>query len=337
MKVLVYFKPREKYDNFEGARLRKSIKGALEVSGIEYVSSDKEEYDIAQFMSLNEESKINQCLEKHIPVVIAALYCESDPSASFLRYKNTKYHHKLQLSKQAVRVLNKANVVIVPSESAKEFIMNSGINTKVVVIEPTTNITRFNSSRIDEKEIFYRYFKEDKSKRLITCLGSSDNVDGINAFIKGAKKHPKETFYYFFQENPRISWKIKSVIKQTTSNLHFVSIPSDDIYRSALLDADVFMYAGYDALGIISIYEAMAAKCELIIREQPLFSDLLIDGENCHIGKYSETISSILNDCLSGKISPTKDNAFIDATKRGLDVLGDELRVVYEELLDNKE
>ena len=46
MKVLVYFKPREKYDNFEGARLRKSIKGALEVSDIEDVSSDKEEYDI---------------------------------------------------------------------------------------------------------------------------------------------------------------------------------------------------------------------------------------------------------------------------------------------------
>ena len=337
MKVLVYFKPREKYDNFEGARLRKSIKGALEVSDIEYVSSDKEEYDIAQFMSTDEEGKINQCLEKHIPVVVAALYCESDPSASFLKYRSTKNRRRLQLSKKAIRVLNKANVVIVPSESAKAFMEKSGIESKIVVIKPTTNITRFNASREDEKEIFYRYFREDKSKRLITCLGSPDNVDGINAFIKGAKKHPKETFYYFFQENPRVAWKIRNILKQTPRNLHCVAIPSDDIYRSALLDADVFMYAGYDACGIISIYEAMASKCELIIRQQPLFSDLLIDGENCHIGKYSETIASILSDCIAEKISPTKEKAFQDVTKRGLDVLGEELKVVYKELLDNKE
>ena len=31
MKVLVYFQPNRKYDNYEGARMRKTIKGALEI------------------------------------------------------------------------------------------------------------------------------------------------------------------------------------------------------------------------------------------------------------------------------------------------------------------
>ena len=337
MKVLVYFKPKEKYDNFEGTRLRKSIKGALEVSEIEYVNSDKEDFDIAHFISPEDESKINQCVAQGIPVVVSALYCESDPSASFLKYKSTRNNRKLQLSQKALRVLNKANVILVPSINAKEFLENSGIKTRIEVIYPVTNISRFNASREDEKEIFYRYFREDRNRRLITCLGSADNIDGINAFIRGAKKHPQESFYFFFQETPKLAWKIKSVVKQTPSNLHFVTIPSDDIYRSALLDADVFMFAGYDAVGIISIYEAMAARCEIIIREQPLFSDILIDGDNCHIGRYSETIASILKDCLSGKICPTKDNAFKQTTTRGLDLLGDELNNIYKQLLMNKE
>lgn len=336
MKVLVHFKPKDKYDNFEGTRLRKCFKGALEVSDIEYVSTIDETFDVAQFISLDDEPLINQCVNNGIPTVISALYCESDPSTQFLLYKNNKKKREIVLSPRALRVLNKVNLVLVPSNKAKEFLINSGVTTDIKVVLPAINIIRFNQKREDEKIIFYRYFGENQEKKPIVCLGSSDNIDGINAFTKNAKKYPDQIFYYFFQDTGKLFWKIRQLKRQKQKNLHFVTIPSDDIYRSALLNASVLMYAGYDTLGIVSIIEAMAAKCQLIIRKQPLFEDILLDGVNCHVGEYSETISSILKDYLSGKLSPTSDNAFELAKARGLDVLGEELKLIYKDLLNKK-
>ena len=67
MKVLVYFQPSPKHDNFEGARMRKTIKGALEVIGQKYTSNLYDEYDVAHFMSPEDESKLAVPLERKVP------------------------------------------------------------------------------------------------------------------------------------------------------------------------------------------------------------------------------------------------------------------------------
>ena len=76
MKVLVYFQPSSKHDNFEGARMRKTIKGALEVIGGSYTSNLYDDYDVAHFMSPDDENKLNIVLERKVPVVVSALFGE---------------------------------------------------------------------------------------------------------------------------------------------------------------------------------------------------------------------------------------------------------------------
>ena len=95
MKVLVYFAPNKRTDNFEGVRLRKCIKGALEIAGVNYTTYIGDEYDVAHFISPKDEGKINEVISNDIPVVISALYCESDPSASWLDYKSNKKQYKI--------------------------------------------------------------------------------------------------------------------------------------------------------------------------------------------------------------------------------------------------
>ena len=103
MRVLIYFKPKAKFDNFEGTRLRKSLKGALEINNMEYTSEYVDRYDIAHFITPADESKINACIENNIPVVMSALYCESDLEASYLEYdKNEK--RTIKLSSKAEKV-----------------------------------------------------------------------------------------------------------------------------------------------------------------------------------------------------------------------------------------
>ena len=224
-------------------------------------------------------------------------------------------------------------MVLVPTIEAKKFLIDSGITTQIEVVPTGVNISRFNYLRDDEKEAFYRYYREDKDKKLIISIGSFDNVDGVSAFIKTAKLNPNCAFYYFAQHNSKLNFKLRLIIRSAPKNCRFVDIPEDDIYRSALVNSTLFMYNGYDTAGIVSILEAMAAKTEIIIRNQPLFSDLLVNEETCHIGQYSETLTAIACDYLQDKIYPTKEKAFEYATTQGLDAVGECLKDIYKRLL----
>ena len=336
MRVLIYFKPKEKFDNFEGTRLRKTIKGALEINNIDYTSEFVDHYDIAHFISPNDEARINTCLENGIPVVMSALYTESDMEASYVEYSSKKEKRSIGLFPKAAKVLNKVNLILVPTEEAKEFLINNGITTPIEIVPTGVNISRFNYLRDDEKEVFYRYYREDKNKKLVISIGSYDNIDGVSAFIKTAKLNPNCAFYYFAQYNSKSNFKSRITIRRAPKNCHFVSVPEDDIYRSALVNSTLFMYNGYDIAGIVSVLEAMAAKTEIVIRSQPLFSNILINEKTCHIGQYSETLTAIACDCLNSKIYPTTEEAFNYAASQGLDKVGERLKEIYG-TLKNKE
>ena len=64
MKICVFFQPKDKYDNFEGMRLRKSIKGALELVDVPYSRNIIDNYDIIHFVSPDDELKINDAIEE---------------------------------------------------------------------------------------------------------------------------------------------------------------------------------------------------------------------------------------------------------------------------------
>lgn len=332
MKTLVSFQPHPKYDNFEGSRLRKSIKGSLEINDIEYTTSVVDYYDLVHLMSVGDEGKINDAIENNIPVVISALYCESDPCASFVEYKNKEP----RLTLKALKVLNKASLVLVPSLECKSFLINEGVRVDIDVVSSGVNLSRFNFSRDDEKEIFYRYFNEDKTKKLVVSVGDYTNLEGVTTFINAAKKSPNALFYYFGPSVVGVSLKIKRLLRHAPKNVKFKLVPNDDIFRSALINASIFLYTGYSIVGYITLLDAMAAKCEIICREQPLFDDLLIDGETAHIGKFSETLVSLTKDCLEGKLASTKELAYITVQKHDINNVGKSLKWIYQQRINMK-
>ena len=82
MKILVSFQPNKKASDFEGVRLRKTIKGALEMVGIEYTTSIVDKYDVMHLISPDDENKENDAKENDIPVIVSALYCRWPGSGS---------------------------------------------------------------------------------------------------------------------------------------------------------------------------------------------------------------------------------------------------------------
>lgn len=337
MRVLVSFKPKEKYDHFEGARLRKSIKGALELSNTPYTDDEKDVYDIAHFISYKDEITIDRVLSQKIPVVFSALYCESDLKCALTTYKKVGKETKLVIKKEALKVLNKVNVVLTPNEKCKAFLIDNGVKTKIEIVPPAVNVARFGFLPEVEKSIFYHYYQENPDKELAVALGRFDNLNGINAFIKAAKLNPDVLFYYFAQDAIKLSTMIRTMMKRVPSNLKFKKIPNDDVYRSALVNAKTYVYCGYDIIGAVSLMEAMASKNEIIVRKQELYDDLLIDGTTCHVGEFSETISTLIDDVIKGNLYPTAENAFKLAITYGIDSLSKQLNEIYSTLLNKTE
>ena len=338
MKALVYFQPSPKHDNFEGARMRKTIKGALEVVNAKYTSNLFDDYDVAHFMSPEDENKLNIALERKVPVIVSALFGEDDPTTRFLSYKSRDGKRTITLKPRALKMLNKASLVIVPTQNAKEFLVENGVVKPIEVCVPGVNLSRFNFSREDEKELFYRYFREDKNKKLVLAMGEySNNMEGIHAFINAANKKPDVTFYYVGCETFVSNYgRCKKIIKSSPKNVHFVNILPDDIYRSMLLNASVFMLPGYNMPGIVSIEEAMAANCQLIVRKSAVSPEFLKNEKTAYIAEFSETLTSLCLDYLDGKIKPTTEEAYRKISLHNLGNFGQQLLNIYNSLLANK-
>ena len=340
MKVLVSFQPNKKVSDFEGVRLRKTIKGALEMVGVDYTTSIVEKHDVVHLISPEDENKMNDAKDNDIPVIVSACYCEDDPYASFFEHKSKDGVRTTELKPKALKFLNKADLVLVPSPKVRSFLIDSGVTTDISIALPGINLSRFDFSRDDEKTIFYRYFREDPKKQLVIGLGEYDGtMEGISALITAAKQCPEATFYFIGKEVvPGVynSLKFKKAIAPAPKNLKFINIIPDDIYRSALLNADVFVIPGYKTAGVVSIMDAMAAKCQIIARKQAIYPDFLVDGKTAYLGEFSETISSLIKDFLNGKLKPTTEEAYQFVSKCNLRAVGEQLKWFYLEQINIK-
>ena len=335
MKILVYFQPSNKYDNFEGARMRKTIKGALETIDVQYTSNLYDECDVAHFMSPDDENKLSLVAERGVPTIVSALFGEDDPSTRFIANKIKDGKVSRHLRNRAFKMLNKATLVIVPSESAKQFLISEGITSRIEIAVPGINLARFNFSREDEKELFYRYFREDKNKKVVLAVGDYDsNMDGIHAFINAANKRDDTVFYYVgYQNKDANKGRSKKIIKSAPKNVRFKDILPDDIYRSLLLNADVFMLPGYTLAGIVSVEEAMAAKCQLIVRKSTIFPEFLENEKTAYIAEFSETLTSICLEYLDHEMQPTVKEAYNQVSEYSLKNFGDQLVSIYKSLI----
>lgn len=338
MKILIPYQHINETDITECARLRKSLKGALELMGVEYCVSNVENFDIIHLFSTDDYPKAVDAKSRGAYIVVSALMAESNPTSAFLDFKYKDGVINNTLSTKGAKLLRLADLILVPSESAKEILINEGIENRIEILNPGINLSRFDFSREDEKELFYRYHRIDKNKKLVLGVGDYESLEGINAFLESAKKCNDTIFCFFGQtKNPkRIPIKVMSLMKKSPDNVIFNVNVNDDIYRSALLNASVLLLPLYRYASVVSILEAMGAKCEIIAREQSLFEGFLVNGQTAHIAKFSETLVTLTRDFIDGKVKPTSLEAYEEVKKHTLENIGKKLTRYYEELLDSK-
>lgn len=332
MKVFVHFQPRYLKDVYEGMRLRKNIKGALELTNIEIAKNSIDNYDVAHFLSVADETKINDALELGRPVVFSALMCESDPVAKLTEVTRDGV---VRLSGKALRVLNRVSLVIVPNASGKKFLLDQGVKSRVTILSPGVNIARFEKQDQLEADLFYRYFRFSKGTKTVVAFGQYDNRQEIYNIVEIAKKCPDIKFLYFGQAKHLIflSNKIRRLLRRSPKNLRFSPIIPEDIYRSVMMNADVFLAVNPHKYNAITMLDAIASKCQIIGLGPVDYDAKVFTKGYAYTDESILGVAKIIDKYFANELPSKSAKAYSIAKAESLTEIGKELEKIYTGLL----
>ncbi len=332
MKVCVHYPNLKRSDSFEGARLRKTLKGACESMGVTWEDEPSSSTDIAHFLSPLDEPLLVKCKEKGIKTILSCFYCENDPIASFLEKKKGVK----EVPQNAVRMMNEADVVLVPTEEFASKARQIGASGRIVVMPPGVNLARFSSKSV-ESDIFPRYFRVPQERKFAVCLGSYDDKKAMSSLIKLATLTPKMYFYFFgTKKTPLLRFTLSSLQKKAPKNLVYQPIVQDDVYRSALMHCCCYLLLDDEHSDQMGLLDAFASGAEVVAIGDQKVNPVLKNGENCLLFRNEEGASKALS-----RLYLEKDKAIIMAgygiaESCALPVFAKQLFLVYEETLQKE-
>ena len=77
----------------------------------------------------------------------------------------------------------------------------------------------------------------------------------------------------------------------------------------------------------------MAAKCQLIVRQQDILEGVTIDQQTAYVAAYSETLAGIIKDYFEGKLKPTINGAYKMVSKNDIKAFGKKICEFYQEVI----
>lgn len=329
MKVLVPSNTISSRDVYELMRLRKSLKGACEVANISYVTNSLNDYDLVHVLSLNQDLIINDAIDNNKPIVISALMAESDPSGRMTITTKKGTH----LKPKAIKTLNQATLVFVPNLSCKEFLIEEGIKTRIEILSSGINMSRFVSINDIERTLFRKYFSIQPSQKTILCIGQYDDKNEQTQIIEIAKRLPEFTFVYIGKSKfgNLIEFLINKLVKRAPKNLIFSDIVDDDVYRSAMVNADIYLSLKDIKFDSVTMLEAMASNTRVVSFNQ----NSKANEYDKHVlsAKTIDEVCILIKDEILHPDEKELSSAMEFAKQHSLKNISQTLKKHYEELL----
>lgn len=336
MKVLVYFNPGEKNDCFSAARLRKNIKGSLELADVPWVESVFALPDIVHILSPDDEAKVHDAKLDGLKVVVSALYTETDPAARFFQKDPDGFY---SLKSKAERVLEAADLILVPSLGAKKALIQAGIKNPHFALLPSgVNMTRFEKTDPVETGVVYRYLRFPQNEKYVLSVGDYEDNEVLEKFTSVAKALPKIRFYFSgIKRGIGSEALLKKLNRETPENCHFLDLLEDDVFRSAMINASVYLSFPAPRSDQLTVLDAMAAKTEVVAFGLPLEGDVIEDKKNAYCALTKEKVAKTIESYCAGKLAPTIIEGYRKAKSCSLDRVGQRLKADYESLLKDSE
>lgn len=331
MKVLLY---TEGYNTIKKSGLGKAIKHqikALKDNNIEYTTNLKDDYDILHINFYGPKSYFytKKMRKKGKKIVYHAHSTEED-------FRNSFHFSNLVaplFKKWICKCYSLGDVIITPTEYSKRLLQNYNLNRPIKAISNGVDTDFFQRDEKAGKE-FRKKYNFSENDKVIIGIGLYIERKGILDFVELAKRLPEYKFIWFgyspLWASPR---KIKKAVSTKLDNLIFAGYVEQDVIKSALSGADLYLFPTLEETEGIPIIEACACKQNAIIRDIPIFDGWLEDGKNVYKAKNVDEFEMKIKDFFNGKLKSVVDEAYKVAIERDIKTVGKQLKKVYEEVL----
>jgi glycosyltransferase involved in cell wall biosynthesis len=333
MKAYIRFEPESKGNSFEGVRLRKNLKGALELNGVGWVPTPFASPDIAHFLSPADEALARDLSEDGLKIVVSALYCENDPDC---RFTEVAKDGTMSLLRPAKRLLSAADLILVPTESAKAFLVGEGVAKRIEVLPAGVNLSRYERGDAVLESVFSRYVGFQGDAKYAFSVADYDTQSVIKSLNEIAAAAPSIRFYVAGigrKKGRHGNFDRSHLNKKAPSNIRYLDILEDDVFLSAMLKMDMFLSVATSCPDCITSLEAMACKRQVFSLGPKPFEDEVRDGENGYVFADPEKCGKAMESYAQGKLKSTIIGGYRTAKAASLKATGLRLKSYYESLL----
>ncbi len=342
MKPLIYLKINPKYENFEANAVKNRIQDLLIDQNLVYSTSlISQDYDVAHFINLDDVSYFSNNSKNEVKKVITLFYSEGDIYGNILKISNKKDDKEMlpyEISKYDIKILNLVDLILVPSNECRNFLINIGVTSQIKVLLLPIKISSYEIKNSILHKAIYSYFRINQESLLIVTTIKHNDVEAFKNLFILLEKFPKATFVCISQFTSKgfLNLKIKSLLKTKPKNLIFTTPLTLDLYNSLMYNAKIFLNLSSIPGNIFESYEAMASKTQIFALESSCFKDILIDKKNCYLYNNIDLLRVGIDQYLLNLIDSTIENAFNEVVNIDISKTAKELINYYKELTEEK-
>lgn len=331
MKILLYTENEKLVSKSGVGRAVKHQMKALELADVDYTRNKNENYDLVHIntFGLGSCRLAKKAHKNGKKVIMHGHSTQEDYKDSFFFANATANLFK----KWLIHSYGMGDLIVTPTPYSKQVLDTYGIGKEIISVSNGIDLNKFIKN--DEAEAkFRKEYGFSTDQKLVLCVGLQIKRKGILDVIEIAKKNSDITFVWCgYTAKSLMTGEVRKAMKNIPSNLHFLGYISNMI--GAYSAASIFFFPTYEETEGIVVLEALAMNAQVVVRDIPVFDGWLHDSVDCYKGKNNEQFTLLLKSILNNRLEKTTKKGYLVAKERSLDKIGQELKTVYTNVINN--
>ena len=226
-----------------------------------------------------------------------------------------------------------SDVIITPSEYSKRLLLSYGIRKRIEVVSNGIDLDFFDKKKADRGSFRRKYGYSDNDK-IIMSVGLTINRKGVEDFVELARRMPEYKFIWFGETDLNtVPAKTRKAVLTKLPNLKFARYAKRCALRDAYGSCDLFLFPSKEETEGIVVLEALAMEIPVLLRDIPVYSDWLKDGESVYKAEDVDSFEASARSILEGESKSLVLEGKKIAEDRSIDKVGARLGKVYRSVL----
>ena len=225
---------------------------------------------------------------------------------------------------------NLGDVVITPTDYSRGLLKSYGIKKPIYSLSNGID-TRFFAPSAKARRRFRDKYRIGDSEKVIISAGHFIERKGLPEFVEMARPMP-ECRFIWFGHTPlsMVPLAIRQAIETAPQNCLFPGFVSQAELRDAYCGADLFAFLSSEETEGIVVLEALACGIPALLRDIPVYSGWLTDGENVYMAGTDGEFVKKARAMLDGSLPSLTEAGMRTAQSRSMRATGERLREIYK-------